>query len=109
MKEILEKVVTKFNDRAKADEKLRAELAGIERKVMLDLGEGTQFNFILKDAHVDGVNDGPVESPDITITTDKDTLEALLKRDIGPMKAIALRRLRVKASIEDVLRLRKFF
>jgi len=109
VRDALEKLMTKFNQRAETDDKLRNDLAGIERKVMLDLGNGTQFNFLLKDAHVDGINDGPVDSPDIMIITDQGTLESLIKREIGPMKAIALRKLKVKASIEDMLRLRKFF
>lgn len=109
MRDALEKLVTKFNQKAETDDKLRNDLAGIERKVMLDLGNGTQFNFLLKDAHVDGINDGPIDSPDITIITDEGTLDSLIKREIGPMKAIALRKLKVKASIEDMLRLRKFF
>jgi len=109
VRDALEKLVTKFNQKAETDDKLRNDLAGIERKVMLDLGNGTQFNFLLKDAHVDGINDGPIDSPDITIITDEGTLDSLIKREIGPMKAIALRKLKVKASIEDMLRLRKFF
>lgn len=109
MKELLEKTIARFNEKTKTDEKLRSELAGVERKVLLDLKDGTMYNFLLKDAHVDGVNDGAVDSPDITIIADKRTLEALYKREIGPMKAIALQKLKVKASIEDMLRLRKFF
>ncbi len=109
MKEVLEKVIFKFNERTKIDEKLRNELMGIERKIQLELKDGAKFNFILKDAHVDGVNDGPIAMPDITIITDTVTLDALFKREMGPMKAIALQRLKVKASIEDMLRLRKFF
>ena len=68
-----------------------------------------KFNFVLKDAHVGGLNDGGIEAPDIAIIADRATLEALFKREIGPMKAIALQKLKVKASIEDMLRLRKFF
>lgn len=109
MKELLEKTVTRFNEKARTDEKLKSELAGIERKVLIDLKDGTMYNFLLKDAHVDSVLDGVVESPDITIIADRGTLEALFRREIGPMKAIALQKLKVKASIEDLLRLRKFF
>ena len=109
MRELLERTVAKFNEKARTDEKLRSDLSGLERRVMLDLKDGTSYNFVLKDAHVDGVNDGPIDSPDITIIADRSTLEALFKREIGPMKAIALQKLKVKASIEDLLRLRKFF
>jgi len=109
MRELLERSVSKFNEKARTDEKLRDELAGLTRKVMLDLKDGTIYHFVLRNGHVDGVNDGPIESPDIMIIADKTTLEALFKREIGPMKAIATQKLKVKASIEDMLRLRKFF
>ncbi len=109
MREVLERVIFKFNERTKTDEKLRSELTGIERKIQLELKDGTKYNFTLKDAHVDGVHDGPIAMPDITIITDTATLDALFKREMGPMKAIALQKLKVKASIEDMLRLRKFF
>ena len=109
MRELLEKTVAKFNQLAMTDAKLREDLAGVERRILLDTKDGTRYHFILKDAHVDGVKDGPIDSPDITITADRATLEALFRKEIGPMKAIALQKLKVRASIEDMLRLRKFF
>lgn len=109
MRELLEKAVTRFNELAKTDEKLRKELAGVERKILLDLKDGTMYNINLKDYHIDGVKEGSVDSPDITIIADRITLEKLFKKEMGPMKAIALHKLKVKASIEDLLRLRKFF
>jgi len=109
MKDLLEQAVAKFNARAQSDAKLQKELEGIERKVLVDLKDGGKFHFILRDKQIGPVGDGPVEGPDVTILSDTSTLTALLKKEMGPMKAYATQKLKVKASLEDVLRLRKFF
>lgn len=109
MKDLIEEAVQKFNEKARTDEKLRRELEGVERKVLIDLKDGTRFHFVLKDREIGGVGDGPIDAPDITILSDAATLTALLRREMGPMKAYATQKLKIKASLEDVLRLRKFF
>ena len=109
MRELIEQAVAKFNARAQADEKLQRELEGVERTVLLDLKDGTKFHFQLKDRRIGPVADGPAEAPDVTILSDPATLTALLTKEMGPMKAYATGKLKIKASLEDVLRLRKFF
>jgi len=109
MREQLEALVARFNAKAAEDPSLRAELQGIVRTVVLDLKDGTKFHFVLKDAHVDGILDGGAEKPDLTIISDPETVRGLLAGQIGPFKAYATGRLKVKGDIEDVLRFRKFF
>lgn len=109
MKDLLERTVEKFNEKAKTDEKLQKELEGVERTVLVDLKDGPKFNFMLKDMRIGDVAEGPIEAPDITIISDTTTLTALLKKEMGPMKAYATQKLKIKASLEDVLRLRKLF
>jgi len=109
MREELEALVTKFNARVAKDERLRAELQGIERTVVLELKDGTKYHFVLKDAHVGGILDGGAEKADVTIVSDSATVKGLLAGDIGPFKAYATGKLRVKGDIEDLLRFRKFF
>ena len=109
MKELLEQAIAKFNAKAQTDEKLRKELEDVERSVLVDLKDGTRFHFTLKDQQIGPLGDGPIEGPDITILSDAATLTALLRKEMGPMKAYATQKLKIKASLEDVLRLRKFF
>ena len=109
MKSLLEQAVQKFNTKAQADEKLQRELDGIVRTVLVDLKDGTKYHFLLKDRQIGPVNEGPVDAPDVTILSDAATLTALLKKEMGPMKAYATQKLKIKASLEDVLRLRKLF
>lgn len=109
MKELLEEAISKFNEKARTDPKLQAELEGIERKVLVDCKDGPKFNFVLKEKQIGSLLEGPIENPDVTILSDSATLTSLLKKEMGPMKAYALQKLKVKASLDDVLRLRKFF
>ncbi len=109
MKEQLEGLVARFNARVGEDARLREELQGLERTVVLDLKDGTKYHFILKDARVDGVRDGGAAKADIVIIADKETLKGLLAGEIGPFKAYATGKLRVKGDIEDLARFRKLF
>lgn len=109
MREQLEGLVARFNERVAKDEKLRAELQGLELTVVLDLKDGTKYHLVLKDARVDGLRDGGADDADLTVIADPETVRGLLAGEIGPFKAYATGKLRVKGDIEDLLRFRKFF
>jgi len=109
MRDLLEDAIRKFNERAQKDEKLSRDLEGIERKVFVDLKDGPKFHFVLKDRQIGPLGEGRIEGADVTILSDSATLTAVLKKEMGPMKAYATQKLKVKASLDDVLRLRKFF
>ena len=109
MRDLLEAAVAKFNAKAASDAKLQKELQGVERTVLLEVKDGARYHFIVKDGRVDGVRDGTVEAPDITVAGDEATLRGLLTGEIGPMKALATNKLKVKGSLDDLLRIRKFF
>ena len=109
MREALESLVARFNAKVEEDPRLRGELQGIERSVVLDLRDGTKYHFVLKDGHVDGIRDGGTENPDLVISSDRETIKGPLAGEIGPFKAYATGKLKVKGDIEDLLRFRKFF
>jgi putative sterol carrier protein len=109
MKDLLDDAIARFNEKAEKDANFRKELEGVERTVLVDLKGGTTYHFTLRDMRIDGVREGPVEDADITIQSDEETLTAIFRKEMGPMKAYATGRLKIRASLEDVLRLRKFF
>ena len=100
--------MSKFNAKVSCDDALRKELAGVKRRVQIDLGP-EQFYFILEDSKVEGVCDGRIENPDITIISDEETIRKIHCRELKIMKAWALKKIRVRGSLEDIMRLRKFF
>ena len=109
IEEILAKTIEKFNEKATNDEKLRSELAGISRSIVLRLDDGRRFNFHLSNGQASKLSIGDLEKPDISIESDEATLMALYNKELRPMKAFALRKVRIDGSVEDLLRLRKFF
>ncbi|MGD1060038.1 MAG: SCP2 sterol-binding domain-containing protein [Methanomassiliicoccales archaeon] len=107
-RQALEDAAQRFNDRTCKDEALKKELVGMSKMVLVDLGT-EKFNFELKDCSVPSINDGPPAlPPDITITSDPDTLQKLVSGEMRVMKAWALKKVRIKGSIDDIMRLRKF-
>lgn len=109
MREMLEGLLQKFNAKVASDPGLRAELGGLTKTVLIELKDGVKYHFTLKDQHVAGLIDGGTDHADITISTDADTLKALIRREVGPFKAYATGKIRLKGSLEDLARFRKFF
>lgn len=109
IEDILADTIDKFNKKAAADEKLRSELAGVSRKIVLRLDDGRTFNFRLSEAQAIDLKTGDADNPDISIESDEATLDALYKGEMRVMKALALKKLRIQGSFQDLLRLRKFF
>ncbi|MEM2977401.1 MAG: SCP2 sterol-binding domain-containing protein, partial [Thermoplasmata archaeon] len=86
------------------------ELEGKTRGVFIELTDAEGYHFTLRDNQIQEFSKGVLPNPDIHITTDSATLEALLKKEMGPMKALVTKRLRLtKISMEDLSTIRKFF
>ena len=104
----LQELIKRFNDKVESDEKIRGELKGVDRKVLIDL-ESETYNFHLHDERVNDFKAGRIDDPDITMLSDPETMDGLISGKIKPMKALALRKLKLKGSIDDMLRLRNLF
>jgi len=110
MQELFNNLITKFNERIKTDPKLAKEMEGVERKIMIDIIDGSKYYTTLKNNHAEVLKEGSIEEPDILISADEATFRGLINKDISPIKAFLItRQLKIKASLEDKLRLRKFF
>jgi putative sterol carrier protein len=109
MKDMLNDLVAKFNAKVEADAALRNELEGVAKTVLIELKDGTKYHIVLKDQKLSPVQDGGVPAADVTLVTDAATLRGLLTREIGPWKAYALGKIRLKGNLEDLARFRKFF
>jgi putative sterol carrier protein len=109
VEQFLKDSIDKFNKKAAEDPKLAKELEGIRRTVMIEVTDGESFNFVLENARVEGLSKGKLENPDIKVTASTETFNQLQSGELRIMKAYAMRKIQVKAPLEDVLRLRKFF
>lgn len=107
-KEHLLRAIERFNEKMHCDAQLREEVGALTKKVNIDLGT-EHYNFLLKDSCILTLDDGLLDCPDIVVCSDPRTIEDLFTGKMKPMKAWALRKVVVKGSLEDVMKLRKFF
>lgn len=109
VEQLLQEAIQRFNKKVDEDPELKKELTGIRKTVQLELEGSESYYFVLENAKVDGFTKGHVDVPDIRVISTAETLRQLWTKQLRPMKAIATRKLQVKGSIDDLLRLRKFF
>jgi putative sterol carrier protein len=109
VEQLFRDMIVKFNAKAASDPKLAKELAGVRRLVEIDVTDGESYNFVLENAHVGDLMIGKIEKPDILVIGNKEVFFQMKSGELGPMKALALKKIQVKATLEDMLRLRKFF
>ena len=109
VEELLREAIARFNAKAREDPELASELAGISKKIQVELEDGGSYHFVLEDASVSELREGGIDSPDIRIVASSDTLRRLWSKELRIMKALVTKKLQVKGSMEDLLRLRRFF
>ncbi len=105
--EQLSVLVDGFNRRAATTPRVAEELAGLERTVTVALSDGSAYSVDLRGGRLSGLRAEATPMADLTLRTDPRTLEALLTRQLGPMKALVTRRLVLEGSLEDKLLFRK--
>jgi len=110
VEEVLREAIVKFNKKAETDPKLAKEISGMTRAVQFEISDtGEFFHFVLENKQVGELQKGRIVNPDIRVVCDAEVLKQLYSGELRPMKAIATRKIHVKAKLEDMLTLRKFF
>ena len=109
MEGTLVSLVDRFNRRVKENPGVKEDLQGKDRVIHLTFAEGESFTLELKEGHLSAPRPGNGGPADVKVQVDEKTFQALLSREIGPIKALYSGRLRIDASFEDKLLLRKLF
>lgn len=109
LEELLNGAFEKFKGKIEEDEGLKNELAGITRSVVVDVIDEEGFSFYLDRGNIRDFKRGHLDDPDILITATKEDYKALFNGELKPMKAWATKRLKVKASIADLMKIKKMF
>lgn len=100
-------LIDKFNEKAERDEEFKNYWKEKARSISVKFTDGGECSFHLKDARLGGLRPEGLAEADIKITTDTETFNALIEKRMGAMKALALRKITVKATLEDMLAIRK--
>ncbi len=107
IEETLADLVARFNRHAERTPGVREELAGLERTISIHLTDGPNYSVDLRDGRLQNLRTGNAKSADVTITTDTVTFHGLVRKEIGPMKALVTRKLSIEGRLEDKLLFRK--
>ena len=103
----LEALVDRFNRYVERTPKAQEELAGVERTIAVRLTDAGSYAVDLVGGRLANLRAGIPERAHVQIVTDARTFGALLAKEIGPMKALVTKRLRIEGSLEDKLLLRR--
>lgn len=101
--------MAKFNEKARTDPKMTETLKDMSRIIQLDVDGDQSYHFVLKDYRIDGVKDGPTHNPEVLVSTDKATLLGIFSGDVSPMRAYMTKKIKFKATLMDLLVLKKLF
>jgi putative sterol carrier protein len=108
LEELLNQTIEKFRTKVAEDEAIRKELEGTKRLIFIDVIGKEGYSFLLDGPEIKDFGKGNVDEPDIRVTATEEDLILLFKGELKPMKAWATKRLKVKASLEDLLRVKRF-
>jgi len=105
-RKVLEHMVDKFETKIENDEKLKEKVKDYNRKILIDFKEGDFYNIEFKSGEIDEINKGTIDDADITIKTSPETLNELLEGNIGAMEAYAKKKIKIDASLTDMLKIK---
>jgi putative sterol carrier protein len=89
-------------------QKTKEAINGWERTVLLTLKDGSVYHFAVKDNNIT-VEEGAIDSPDMRIESDEDTITQLFLEQMSAASALLKRKLKVKGSASDLMKIRHIF
>jgi putative sterol carrier protein len=107
VEETLASLVDRFNRHAERTPAMAEELRGIERTIRIRITDEGTYTVDVSQGRLRNLRTGASGRADLTITTDVSTFDGLVRKEIGPMKALVLRKLSIDGSLEDKLLFRK--
>ncbi len=107
VEETLASLVDRFNRKAAATPAMQEELGTLQRTIRIRLTDEGSYAVDLRSGRLTNLRTADSERADVTITTDVATFHGLVRKEIGPMKALVTRKLAIDGSLEDKLLFRK--
>ncbi|MDE1821751.1 MAG: SCP2 sterol-binding domain-containing protein [Euryarchaeota archaeon] len=107
IEELLVSLVERFNRRTQESPGIRQELEDKHRIIQLNFTDAGPFTLELKEGKLGPPHSGNGVSPQVKITTDTGTFQSLVKKELGPIKALYSGKLKIDASLEDKILLRR--
>ncbi|MDN5357936.1 MAG: hypothetical protein PWR17_1105 [Candidatus Methanomethylophilaceae archaeon] len=105
--EQIQDLVDKFNKKSDDDEKLRKELAHLDKTFMIDLGKES-YSMKLQNSRITGFKAEAMDNSDIIVISTPENLQAMIDGELRPMKAYITKKIKIKGNLQDLMFLKKF-
>ena len=103
VEECVQRMEESFRRRYETNPDLRRKLEGKTRIIQLTLTDGHGYYFHIENGNLAAVQHGIHARPDAIVTVSKHDLLAVFNGEIKPMQAYLSGKVRVKASLSDML------
>ena len=107
--ELLAEKVIEFNSRIDSEPDFSKMIEGKNRTICICVSDGDTYSSKLENLRIEDFVKTDDNSADLTVTANSETLVALIEREMSPVKAYMKGDLKVKASLTDMLLLKKLF
>ena len=97
------------NRKIKHDPKVREMAEEKDRIIVLHFSDDDDYILEVKDGKMLEPRVGTVEDPTLLVMTDTGTMKKIIEKKLNPLMAYAMKKIKVKGPMEEVLVLKDFF
>ena len=104
MIDLLENMVNKFNQKVDDSERLFERLKEVSRTIQIELDENVFYHMRMINGKIVEIVPEAIkepELPDLRILTDSRTFEGIMNKTVKPLKAYALKKIKIKGALKD--------
>ena len=107
--DLLDEKVIEFNSRIDNEPEFSKMIEGKNRTICICVSDGDTYSSKLENLRIENFVKTDDSSADLVVIANSETLVALIGREMSPVKAYMKGDLKVKASLTDMLLLKKLF
>ena len=107
--DLLDEKVIEFNSRIDGEPEFSKMIEGKNRTICICVSEGDNYSTKLEAMRIEDFVQTDNTDADLVVTANSEVLTGLINREISPIKAYMSGDLKVKASLTDMLLLKKLF
>ncbi len=109
VKDLLDEKVIEFNSRIDGEPEFSKMIEGKNRTICICITESDNYSTKLEDMRIEDFVQTDSTDADLVVTATSEVLTGLINREISPIKAYMSGDLKVKASLTDMLLLKRLF
>lgn len=107
--ELLDEKVIEFNSRIDGEPEFSKMIEGKNRTICICVSDGDNYSTKLESMRIEDFVKTENTDADLVVTANSEVLTGLINREISPIKAYMSGDLKVKASLTDMLLLKRLF